>query len=154
VLEHLVPAEAARVIANLKAFTRQGFLITVPAREAFDANHVRCQDCSRKYHIWGHCQRFKSFDDVDAMVGQTSIKRRLICTGGVRVSERLAVWQKRLGFAPWGTSYLCPHCGAKLQPPPSPPFINRMANKGLAALQRLGSPLRRPRGWFACLYDA
>lgn len=154
VLEHLGPDEAAKVVANLKAFCRQGFLITVPAREVISANVAICQACGKEYHVWGHCQRFNSYEDVDDMVGHRSTARKLISSGGARASEVLTSCQKRLGFTPWAPSYLCPHCGEQLRQPPPPPLLNRLTNKAIAAVQILTSPLRQPGGWFACRYEA
>lgn len=154
VLEHLEPSEAAKVVANLKKFTRLGFLITVPAREGFCRNVATCQSCGKDYNVYGHCQRFRDFAAVDAMVGRKATARKLIRTGRGRVSERLVGWQKRLGFTPWAPSYICPHCGAKLRQPPPPPLLNRLANKGVSAVQRTTSLLRQPGGWFACRYEA
>lgn len=51
VLEHFDLAEAARVVAQLKASTKLGFLVSVPARENFDGNVVTCQACGKDYHI-------------------------------------------------------------------------------------------------------
>jgi SAM-dependent methyltransferase len=152
VLEHLEPPEAARVVTQLKANTRRGFLVSVPAREDFAGNIATCQACGKDYHVWGHCQRFGSFADVDAMLQSPSVERRLIAGNGVRAWDRLLRWQKRLGFWPWAASYLCPFCGERLMSPPVPPFRNRVANKLIAAFHRLTSPLRRPSGWFVCRY--
>jgi len=152
VLEHLELPEANKVIANLKTFTRQGFLITVPAREPLNANMVECNGCGRPYHIWGHCQRFRNWEDVDAMIQERALLRKFIAAPGIRPSERLGILQNRLGFAHWAPTCLCPHCGEPLRKQHPPRFLNRIANRGVAALQRLGSRFRQPVGWFGCLY--
>lgn len=154
VLEHLSPSEAAQVVQQIQANTRLGCLVTVPACEPYRANLVPCHACGKDYHIWGHRQVFGNFGDVDRMIGVQSGVRRLISPpGGVHGSERLSLLQRRLGYYPYQSSYLCQHCGAPQRVPEKPNALNWVLNKGIALLQRLGSPFRFPGGWYACRYD-
>lgn len=155
VLEHLQPEEAMKVVQQLKTYTRFGFVVTVPAREPFNAHLAPCHNCGKLFHIWGHCQVFNNFDTIDQMVGSVSVVRHYIQSdGGVRVSETLASLQRQLGFYPHHPSYICTNCGTPLRAPQKQKKLNWILNKGIALLQRVGSPFRDEGGWYACRYDS
>lgn len=153
VLEHLQPDEARKVIAQISSNITGGFLITVPAHENLESNTVDCQQCGRAYHIWGHCQTFKSFEDVDLMVGLPSKLRVHINPGRGRRSNFLQRWPRYLGQYPYHPAYVCPHCGTHLKPPESVHIVNRLLLKGIAAINRLAAPFQPKGGWFACRYN-
>lgn len=153
VLEHLQPDEARRVIAQIRSNITKGFLITVPAHENLESSTVDCQQCSRAYHVWGHCQTFKSFEDVDLMVGLPSKLRVHINPGRKRRFNFLQRWPRYLGVYPYHPAYVCPHCGAHLQPPGSAQVAKRLLIKGITAINMLVAPFQPKGGWFACRYD-
>jgi len=153
VLEHLTPADAARVITQIRTHVRKGFLLTVPAREVLEENTVACCQCRRDYHVWSHIQRFDEFGDVDRMAGLPSHVRDLIAASGVRPSSTFTRIRRKLGFSPYDPSYLCPYCGAPLAQSMTPSVLIRCVNKVLTWAQYVCSPFRAPGGWFACRYE-
>ena len=152
VLEHLRECEISQVIANICSVTANGFLISVPAREPLESQMVKCAKCNRHYHVWGHCRKYTSFNDVDCVVGHKSCKRVFIESQGFRNSESLAKIQNRLGFGPYSSSYTCQYCGAQQVRQGSPTRLNLFLSRLIEVLQRGGSMFRRPQGWFVCLY--
>ena len=60
VLEHFSPAEAARVVAEIRRVLKPDGLLagTVPARERMEDQQALCPHCGRQFHRWGHQQSF------------------------------------------------------------------------------------------------
>jgi SAM-dependent methyltransferase len=60
VLEHLSPAESARVVAEIGRVLKPDGLLagTVPARERLEDQQTICPHCGRQFHPWGHQQSF------------------------------------------------------------------------------------------------
>jgi SAM-dependent methyltransferase len=152
VLEHLPVAEAHKVLENIKRFTRQGFIISVPARECLQILHVQCPFCKKDYHLWGHIQSFSHFEDVDALVGQKAEERVFVSHNGLHLSPTIDYYRRLLGYRPYTKSSLCPHCGLQPPEPGRPAFLQLVFLHVLAKLEKLTNPLRQGRGWFVCKY--
>lgn len=152
VLEHFDKAEARKVVDQMFAAGRRGVLITVPANETLSAKMVPCPHCGDGYHVWGHCQSFQDFDEVDAMAGRTSCERTWIPGDGRVDSDVLSAWRKRLGWYPSTESSVCPNCGRPPELPNPSGAIRLAANKALSAAILATGALRPRAGWFACRY--
>lgn len=71
VFEHLTKEITGQTLAEINRVLKKGGKIigTVPAREDLSAQIVVCPDCSKRFHRWGHQQRFE-VKNVVSMLSQ------------------------------------------------------------------------------------
>jgi hypothetical protein len=152
VLEHLTPGDAQLVLANMDECTRDGFVITVPARECMEAHVAPCQHCGQVFHVWGHLQKFLTFGEVDRLVGRAATERLFIPCLYPRENHFCRHWMRVLGVYPHDPSYLCPSCGAALEPPRRRSLLKRGLVKALRLLEPVLAKLGPQHGWFSAYY--
>lgn len=107
VLEHLTDETLAQTLNEIERILKPGGRVigTVPAREDLAAQTAVCPDCSRRFHRWGHLQRFDAARVTDLLARQFTVTtvserpfmsfRHLNWKGKLVATFKLLLW--RLG---------------------------------------------------------
>lgn len=153
VLEHLPLTEARKIVKYIISHTREGFIVSVPARENLVTKTISCPACGQSYHLWGHVQSFKTFEEVDHLVGLKSVQRAFVPDMGVRPSVSIDRMKRSLKSYPYEENALCPSCGVRLPAPQRCTFFQVLFLRLIHRVEAYTSYLRPETGWFLCRYN-
>ena len=122
VLEHLTDEQLADAAVELQRVSRKFLLITVPDREPYEKNFVRCPRCGHVFNISGHLRAF-SMETLLKLFPGTKVVEAFSWGPPIREYKRLLLWVRhKIGgkyspLADGRRSILCPACGNTHFPP-------------------------------------
>lgn len=151
VLEHLTEDHMLEVCREMIRVARHYIVITVPNREDLLFMMIKCRNCRKSYHAYGHLRSF-TCESLRNLLPQLAVRR--ILHSGHHIRRPGPGWIKLrtnvLGIHAFQPDAVCPHCGQRALEAELP---ERILRKMIHALGRVTGGAGNHGGWLGAVYE-